>query len=247
VASAAIPVDWRRGIVERAELPRFLFAPDDIVVVVGQDGLVANTAKYLDGQPVLGVNPEPARNPGVLVPTPPAHVGELLRNVALGRGDVRFERRTMVSAELDDGQQLVALNEIYVGNASHQTARYEITPPGGPGERQASSGVLVSTGTGATGWAASVARERRSPLRLPGPEDDDLAWFVREAWPSPATGVTATQGLLRDGAVLRLVVESDALVAFGDGIEADALALTYGQTVRLSRATRILSLAIGAT
>lgn len=29
-------------------------APDDRIVVVGQDGLVANVANYLDGQPVIG-------------------------------------------------------------------------------------------------------------------------------------------------------------------------------------------------
>ena len=37
-------------------LARFLFEPGDVVIVVGQDGLVANVAKYLDGQPVIGIN-----------------------------------------------------------------------------------------------------------------------------------------------------------------------------------------------
>src|SRR4051794_32572332 len=51
--SAAIPVDWRRATVERADLDRYLFTSEDVIVVVGQDGLVANVAKYLDGQPVI--------------------------------------------------------------------------------------------------------------------------------------------------------------------------------------------------
>ena len=41
-AVAGIPVEWRRGTVERGDVSRFLFAPDDVIVVVGQDGLVAN-------------------------------------------------------------------------------------------------------------------------------------------------------------------------------------------------------------
>ena len=41
----------------RGDLDRFLFEPDDLVVIVGQDGLVANVSKYLDGQPVVGINP----------------------------------------------------------------------------------------------------------------------------------------------------------------------------------------------
>jgi NAD kinase len=55
--TAAVPGRWRRARVLRHELDRFLFEPDDVVVVVGQDGLVANVAKYLRGQPVIGINP----------------------------------------------------------------------------------------------------------------------------------------------------------------------------------------------
>ena len=54
---AAIPAEWRRVLVSRAELDRFLFEPEDVVLAVGQDGLVANVARYVGGQPVIGVNP----------------------------------------------------------------------------------------------------------------------------------------------------------------------------------------------
>lgn len=71
---AGIPRDWRIARVRRAELDRFIFAPEDVVLAVGQDGLVANAAKYLTGQPVLGINPEPERNPGYWCRTrPPRH------------------------------------------------------------------------------------------------------------------------------------------------------------------------------
>lgn len=43
-------------VIKRAHFDRFVFAPEDVVIAVGQDGLVANVAKYLDGQPVLGIN-----------------------------------------------------------------------------------------------------------------------------------------------------------------------------------------------
>ncbi|MFT7387173.1 MAG: hypothetical protein ACI8VC_000410 [Candidatus Endobugula sp.] len=33
-------------MVERNLLPNFIFGPEDIVVVIGQDGLVANPLKY---------------------------------------------------------------------------------------------------------------------------------------------------------------------------------------------------------
>jgi NAD kinase len=150
--AAAIPASWRRGLVERAELPRFVFEPGDVIVVVGQDGLVANVAKYLDGQRVVGINAEPDRNPGVLVPHPPGAAGALLAAAAPGAEAARLTRLTMVTARADDGQELTGLNEIYLGSPSHQTARYTLTLPDGSAEPQASSGVIVATGTGATGW-----------------------------------------------------------------------------------------------
>lgn len=231
--TSAIPLTWRRTRVERADLDRFLFAPEDVVVVVGQDGLVANVAKYLAGQPVLGIDTDPGRNPGVLVRHRPENTGALLAATQSGRG--RFDELTMVEAVADDTQRLVALNEIYLGAVGHQTARYRLglEDDGGVVEAQASSGVLIGTGTGATGWIRSVWQERGGRLRLPSPTEDRLMWFVREAWPSPATGTSLVAGELAAATRLRLTVESERLVAFGDGMETDAVELTWGQTIRV--------------
>lgn len=45
---------------------------------------------------------------------------------------------------------------------------------------------------------------------------------------------------LRDG--LRLTVESDRMVVFGDGMESDALELTWGQSIRLGVSDTTLNL-----
>lgn len=238
--STAIPTGWRRGRVERGDLDRFLFDPEDILVVVGQDGLVANLAKYLDGQPVIGIDPEPGRNPGILVRhAPAAFAGQLL---AVVDHRASIEHRTMVEAATDDDQRLVALNEIYLGHPSHQSARYTLTCPDGRTERQSSSGILAGTGTGATGWLASASGERRSRLTLPGPTEPLLAWYVREAWPSPVTGTDLTEGLYDGSAELRVLVEGDSLVAFGDGLERDHLTPTWGQSITMRVADRRLAL-----
>jgi len=240
--ASAIPTDWRRATVERADLHRFDVAAEDVIVVVGQDGLVANVAKYLSGQPVVGIDPEPGRNPGVLVTNGAAAAADLLSDVAAGRAVI--ERRTMVGAEADDGRRLEALNEVYVGHRTHQSARYRIVAGDGASERQSSSGVLIGAGTGATGWLRSVWQERRSCLDLPTPVDRRLCWFVREAWPSPATGTTMTEGSLGAKASLTLQAESDELVCFGDGIESDSLRLTWGQTLTIGASRRTLDLVV---
>jgi hypothetical protein len=261
LVEAGVPGGWRRAAVERADLPRLSFEPEDVVVAVGPDGLVANVAKYVDGQPVIGIDPQPGVNPGVLVRHSPAAAATLLAAVA--GGTATPERRSMVEAVLDDGQALCALNELYLGDPGHQSARYRLRPPvargavggvgtasgqgsssgpsRGPFERQSSSGVLVGTGTGATGWCASLARDRVGAPPLPGPRDRELVWFVREAWPSPSTGTGWTQGLLADGEELTLIADGD-LVVFGDGLEADRLRVGWGQQISVRTARRSLVL-----
>jgi len=233
VVSQAVPMAWRRTAVTRADLDRFLFEADDVVIAVGQDGLVANVAKYLSGQPVIGVNPSKQLFDGVLVRHAPTATKTLLSEVQDGRPT---EARTMAQATTSDGQKLVALNEIFVGHRTHQSARYRIMFASRE-ERHSSSGLIVCTGTGATGWARSVSIRRQGCATLPEPLSPDLTFLVREPWPSVRTGTDVADG--RFGPDDRLVITSemnDGGVAFGDGIEADALDLPYGQVVTIGAA-----------
>lgn len=242
--SSAIPGAWRRGAVEREDLDRFLFEPEDLVVVVGQDGLVANVAKYLDGQPVIGIDADPGSGLGVLTRHRARECARLLQDTADRRAQT--QERTMVEAAVDGqaGLSLTALNEIYLGSPTHQSARYELTLPDGRSEAQSSSGLLAGTGTGATGWLLSAARERQSALRLPEPTDRGLGWFVREAWPSPTTGADLTEGVIDGEDALTVLVRSDALVVFGDGMESDRIPLTWGQTVTITPSRHTLRLIV---
>lgn len=250
-ARAAVPGEWRQTLVRRADLDRFLFGPDDVVIALGQDGLVANVAKYLGAQPVIGVNPAPELYDGVLVRHGTEHLARLLP--ASAAGDAGIERRTMVEAVLDGGESLFALNEIFVGHRSHQSARYRIeVPKEGAGEREgaveaeehASSGLIVASGTGATGWARSIAEATRLGLSL-APQERAVGFWVREPFPSLATATRLRAGKLTGAPLVVTSRMNEGGVVFADGIEQDFLGFGWGQRVRIAPASRTLHLVTG--
>lgn len=241
----AIPPDQRRVHLDRGDLDRFLFAPDDVIVIIGQDGLVPNAAKYLHGQLTIGINPDADRYDGVLCPHPPDDAAKLLDWA--GRREEKgyhIECRIMAVAEREDGQRLLALNEVFVGHRSHQSARYRIRVPDHE-ERQSSSGVICATGTGSTGWARSISEQRGLNVSLPDPEQRRLAWFVREPFPSVYTGTRLNFGFVEPGGQLVVISEMGAGgVIFADGIESDRIEFLDGHEVSIHIAHDTLNLLV---
>jgi NAD kinase len=241
LARSLISDDWRQTLVKRADFDRFLFAPEDIVIAVGQDGLVANVAKYLDGQPVLGINPAPDQYDGVLVRLNVAELGKSSNGVL--HNDSAIEHRTMVQATTDSGERLLALNEIFVGHRSHQSARYTVVD-GDEREDQSSSGLIVASGTGATGWARSIMEATDTHFDL-DPQEKAIAYFVREPFPSVATGTALRAGKLSESTLTVTSRMNDGGTIFADGMEKDYIRFDWGQRISISRADRSLRLVVG--
>jgi hypothetical protein len=233
-------------VVERSLVPTMIFTGTDVIVPVGQDGLVANTAKYVGEQPIVAVNPDPERFDGILLRYSPAQTRAAL--VALLEGKAGERRVTLAEAALEDGQQLLAFNDLFIGARSHVSARYKIGV-GSRAEPQSSSGVLVSTGAGSTGWLSSVfamagavatftGGQPGRALRLDW-EDPRLVFVVREPYVSRHSRAGTTAGLIEAGG--ELVLESQMPtggVIFSDGVEADALEFNSGARVHIRASAR---------
>ncbi len=229
--------------LERALLPSYRFHDEDIVVVIGQDGLVANTLKYLRGNPIIAINPDPARWDGVLLPFTPDDLGECVHGVLAGRATTKDI--TLAEARTNAGQVLTAVNDLFIGPKSHTSARYRLTV-GNSSEAQSSSGIIVSTGLGSTGWlqslhagAAGIANLAPQVRTNPAFAWDAryLAYTVREPFPSVATGTSLVFGhtdVTRPMAVESLMPENG--VIFSDGIEQDYLEFNAGTTVTIGLA-----------
>jgi NAD kinase len=235
---AAQSLELKVQCVDRSFLPNFLFAPRDLVVAVGRDGLVVNAAKYVDAHPILGVNPDPGRWEGLLLPFSPESARRGILAVAQGRHQTR--RTTMAAVTLNDGRSLLAFNDFLIGRKDQGSARYTIDW-NGTRETQSSSGVLVSTGAGSTGWLSSTQNMAESLSRLLLPrapalprlhldwDDPRLAFVVREPYRSRASGAAIGAGFIASGE--SLVFEShmpDGGAIFSDGMLDDALAFDAG-------------------
>lgn len=246
---AALTACARVQLLDRRFLPTYLFAPDDVVVALGQDGVVANTLKYLTGQPLVGVNPDPRRYDGVLLPFNPTDVAKILPQVLEDRRTAKDV--TMAKASLSDGQQLYAVNDLFIGPKSHTSARYELHV-GPKSEIQSSSGIIVSTGLGSTAWMKSIVTGSLAvaqklgeppPTHPPEPMPWDapyLRFAVREPFPSVATKAALVFGTTDPKVpmtVLSLMPENG--VIFSDGIEGDFLVFNSGIVATISVADRI--------
>ncbi len=239
----------RLQVVDRGFVPNFVFGKRDTIVVLGRDGLVANVLKYLDTQPVLGVNPDPERWEGILLPFSVPDLAGVLPEVFAGERPIR--RVTIAKAVLNTGQTLYGVNDLFIGPRSHTSARYLIEV-GGQQEFHSSSGIIVSTGLGSTGWlrsiiagavgiASAVSGQPVEPVGARSFAWDAayLTFSVREPWPSRRSSAGITFGKITEGAPLRVVSRMpERGVIFSDGIEADYVEFNSGTTATICLAEK---------
>ena len=246
-----LPRTLKQQFIDRDFLPTYQFGEHDLVITLGPDGLVINTAKYLTMQPILALNPDPARIDSILIPFSYNEAGSWIKRTL--EGSVRLKYASMARATLNDGQVLYAVNDLFIGPRTHGSARYRLQLAGRE-EQQSSSGIIVSTGAGCTGWLRSitqgawqVASYFESDLgAAPQLEqialgwDSEQLWFtVREPFPSKTSQTNLVFGQIALGQELVLTSQMpDYGVIFSDGIESDYLAFNSGSIARIGLAER---------
>jgi NAD kinase len=254
----AVPRTIRCQVIDREMVPQYTFARDDLVVTVGQDGLVSNTAKYLSGQPILAINPDPEHFDGVLLPYTVEDAEPALHSSLFGAVCIRDI--TLAKAELSTGQSLLAFNDFFVGASSHVSARYRIAI-GDRAEDQSSSGIIISTGAGSTGWLQSVFAGAAGVIEALGGtvvpptnggrlkwDTEHLVYSVREPFPSIATQTSIVHGAFSNQTPLHVTSQMPTNgVIFSDGVEGDYLEFNSGSELTITLAPDRASLIVPAT
>lgn len=226
--------------IDRTFLANFDFGRCVAVVVIGPDGLVANAAKYVGDLPIVGVNPDPHRNDGVLLPF---KVEQARHAVARALNhQAKYREVTLAEVNTNDGQRMLAFNDFFIGAHGHSSARYTIEAAEGR-EAQSSSGVLVSTGAGSTGWLSSMFNMAQGfarfggapePHRLTLPWDAQrLIWAVREPFRSRHSSAEMVAGFVEaDGELVLASQMPSQGTIFSDGVESDFLEFNSGTIAR---------------
>jgi len=245
-----LPRKTKHHVFERSFLPTYSFRERDLVVTLGPDGLVINAAKYLSDQPIIALNPDPTRIDGILNPLTVEEFPRALESVLTDRSSIA--RLTMAAAQLNDGQRLFAVNDLFIGHRSHGTARYDLEVDKTV-ETQASSGLIVSTGVGSTGWQRSILMGAAGivgavsghTVELPFGdgrfdwERDELRFFVREPFPSKISTCRTVCGQIGPGCSISITSRMpENGVIFSDGIEADYIPFKAGAVAKIELATR---------
>lgn len=239
----------RLQTLDRSYVPNFIFGEQDTVVVLGQDGLVANVLKYLDHQPVIGVNPDPERWEGILLPFIVSDLYELLPEVF--KKNCRIRKVTMAKAQLNTGQHIFGVNDLFIGPKTHSSARYSIQMKKKK-ENHSSSGIIISTGLGSSGWLrgiltgatgiSSAASGRPIEVKQTSKftwDSEYLYYSVREPWPSKTSSAELTFGKITNNNPLKLVsAMPENGVIFSDGIEADFIEFNSGTLATISVAEK---------
>ncbi len=238
-------------ILDRKFVHSYVFADNDLIIVLGQDGLVANTAKYVLGRPIVAINPDPNTYDGILLPYTIDRFEKSLNRIKKGKHQTK--KITMAKAEFSDGQSLLAFNDFFIGPRTHVSARYRLKVNGRE-ELQSSSGILISTGAGSTGWMSSVFNMVNGINRYHSHSFDEvenriqwetnkLLFAVREPFLSKTSSISLCFGEIKSGEHLEIESQMpENGIVFSDGIEADAIRFTTGTSVKIGVAQETANL-----
>jgi NAD kinase len=241
----------KNKIVERNFVSSFIFSENQLIIAIGQDGLVANTAKYSKNIPIIAVNPDKERYDGVLLPFDTNNFIRGVENVITKQ----YNSKTMrfAEAKLNDGQRLLAFNDLFIGASTHISAKYKITFDNNI-EEHSSSGLIISTPAGSTGWLSSIFNmsygitnlfEKNLKPKRPKLNENELIFAVREPFQSIRTQIGITAGIIKSQN--KLTIESlmpTSGVIFSDGIESDFLRFNSGSIATIGIAKETAKLVI---
>lgn len=131
----------------------------DAVLSLGGDNSFIYVTHYLDPSiPVIGINSDPGRSLGKLCAWNSSDLARVVRH--LQEENYKIEKWPRLQATIDDKSLIPATSEYYFGEDRSKDMSRHVLIHRGKQYEQKSSGIILATGAGSTGWRSSAGRYR---------------------------------------------------------------------------------------
>lgn len=151
----------------------------DLVISIGGDGTALSASHFLRTTLLLAVNSSPTTSEGALTTINLEQLNKKLDQIE--KGDYTIEKLERIEVEINKKPlDILALNDVFTANKNaYKTSKYKLklkTKNKIIKEKQKSSGLIFSTGTGSTAWFKSAGGN-------PFPSNSKyIKMFVREPY-----------------------------------------------------------------
>jgi NAD kinase len=140
--------------VNRKKMHPKHFRGKDVVITIGGDGTFLKTSHHVTDALMLGVCSNANKNVGYLLRSSRLTFEDSLRKIL--NNEFKVAERVRLETTINGKKTKYALNDVFIGSRrAYHTARYNLRI-GGKEEFQMSSGIIISTATGSTGWIKSA-------------------------------------------------------------------------------------------
>ncbi|MBI2451883.1 NAD(+)/NADH kinase [Candidatus Pacearchaeota archaeon] len=199
----------------------------DIVISVGGDGTALSAAHYLFDGPILIVNSSPKKSVGALSTINIDEIDEKLNQIK--KGNYKIEKLERIKIYLNNKiLEPMALNEVFIANEkAYLISKYKLkikTKIKIKEEKQFSSGLIFSTGTGSTAWFKSAGRKPFSP------QSRFIKMFVREPYFGKLHGFSILNHAMKENESVEVIPLTNSVLAIDSNREFN---LKVGDKVRI--------------
>ena len=160
----------------------------DMIIAIGGDGTMLRTSSYIVNENLVAINADMKESEGALCNLNEKNI-EGLEQIL--RGEYSTLKRTRAVVHIN-GKRLreLALNEAYIGKMNEFDTAHYIINFEGISEEHRSSGGIVATGSGSSGWYHSAQGERFKH------DAEELRFLVREPVKGRVFRPTILQGVI---------------------------------------------------
>lgn len=218
-------------VVERNSLTKEDVKNSKLVISFGGDNHFNYVSHFCDSNLVVGVNSDPERSVGAMtyfnVDSFEFFLPSLLND------DFEIEEWPRIEIEVDGKMiETLCVSEIFIGESDRVNMSRHILKLNGNEEEQKGSGIVVTTGTGSTGWYDSACRYIFSEGNKFGKTSKELRFVLTEPFNGKYSKYNMLNGVVKDGENLEIVSlsDSDAVLSI-DSLK--VLKLKEGSKVRL--------------